>query len=378
MEGIGDEGDETALIGDDDETVRDSSAFDELGIEDQWDEHLDTADTNEIDQIGPGMEEQEEQVGQLNPDLQDFGDENGFNNQDEDYEEQEAQAGSAHMHNGTSVSMTGPTSEEVFDQTYEGHLGWKDTTDQADHDPRIATGQVGAGNNQDRLGYPPDSPSEYSVGSNGGSCNTEDDDNSYARDPASVLNDTNVPSSEAYAGLLDELPQDSGDSEPKWNLDELIPDTNRLQDQSRFPEDLDEDCETEAYPEAGDGYMTRNPLRHIYEAERADANPVRPYYDDAPLPFNRPQVIWGEPLDDGLDATPLYYDEDLQDEDYESTTDSIDPHYNVFQLGSRFYTHFNDSTDDPKIRRHMSRRVNPKRTPLYPRSFIDKIRERLS
>ncbi|KAK5451983.1 hypothetical protein LTS15_007706 [Exophiala xenobiotica] len=375
LEETGDDGNETALNGNEDGVDTDSCAFDGLGIEDHWNDPLDPADTNEIDQTDLGMGEQEEQVRQLNLDLDDLGDEVYFNNQDEDYGEQEAQAGAAHMHNGIGDSESGPTPGEDFDKTYESHLRWEDPTGQTDPDPIIATEELGAENDQDNLAYPPDSPSEYSVGSNEGSFNTKDDDN----DSTSTLEDPKIPSSEAYAGLLDEFPPDSGGFESKWNLDELIPVTNHVQgEESWVPKDWNEDWRTEAWPEADDGYMTNNPLRHIYEAERADANPVRPYYDNAPLPFTRPQDIWGDSLDDGLNATPLYYDKDLQDEDYESTADSIDPHYNVFVGGSRFYTHFNDSTEDPRIRRHLSRRVNPKRTPHDPRSFFDRIRERLS
>ena len=122
------------------------------------------------------------------------------------------------------------------------------------------------------------------------------------------------------------------DPGPSYNLEALIPNIERPRKEEPWVPEIPDEEELEAYSdEDEEEYMSNNPLRHIYEAEKNEAK-VRPYFDDAPLPFGLSQDYWEEPWDEESYASSLYYDEDMPQDDYDSTADYyIDPQYNVFE-----------------------------------------------
>ncbi|KAK4937333.1 hypothetical protein LTR10_022014 [Elasticomyces elasticus] len=172
-------------------------------------------------------------------------------------------------------------------------------------------------------------------------------------------------------------PEDTG---PSYNLEALIPNIERPRKEEPWVPEVPDDEELEEYSdEDEEEYMSNNPLRHIYEAEKNEAK-VRPYFDDAPLPFDLSQDYWEEPWDEESYSSSLYYNEDMPQEDYDSTADYyIDPQYNVFEEGSRFYTHYNDSANESQMQRNPSTRSGSSRkSAMSARSLFGKIRERLA
>lgn len=169
------------------------------------------------------------------------------------------------------------------------------------------------------------------------------------------------------------------DTGPNYNLEELIPNIERPRKEEPWVPELPEE-EAEEYQEDEEPeYMSNNPLRHIYEAEKNESNAVRPYFDEAPLPFDLSQDYWEEPWDGELYASSLYYDEDQPEADYDSTAEYyIDPHYNVFEEGSRFYSHYNDWANESQLQRNPSTRSgSSKKSAMNPRALFGRIRERL-
>jgi len=99
-------------------------------------------------------------------------------------------------------------------------------------------------------------------------------------------------------------------------------------------------------------------------------NPVRPHFDEEVVPFPGFQrtfsnervlpyaILPGEIVDENTQHDPQK---------------AVNPHYNVFDAGQRFYDHYSDSTEDSK----MDTRRSSQRPNLHPMSLVDKFRERL-
>lgn len=99
-------------------------------------------------------------------------------------------------------------------------------------------------------------------------------------------------------------------------------------------------------------------------------NPVRPHYDEEVIPFpgfHRTisnervlpyAIIPGDQFDENIQRDPMK---------------EVNPQYNVFDAGQRFYDHYSSSTEDSKV----DARKSNQRPNLHPMSLVDKFRERL-
>lgn len=106
------------------------------------------------------------------------------------------------------------------------------------------------------------------------------------------------------------------------------------------------------------------------EEDESWGNPVRPHYDDAiPFPsFHRTisndqvlpyAIIPGDRFDESIDRDPMK---------------EVNPQYNVFDAGQRFYDHYSGSCEDTKAD---TRKSSNQRGNLHPMSLVDRFRERL-
>ncbi|KAK5064218.1 hypothetical protein LTR84_000051 [Exophiala bonariae] len=159
--------------------------------------------------------------------------------------------------------------------------------------------------------------------------------------------------------------------EQLWD-DSLNKDLSRRRDNIALDnedlEEYDEDYnDEEGYDE---GNHDGNSLSQTDSTERVWVDSVRPHYDadTAPFPgFHRTisndqvlpyAILPGDRFDTNMRRDPI---------------EEVNPTYNVFDTGQRFYDHYSDNRED---RKRDPKRRNQRGT-LHPMSLVDKFRERL-
>lgn len=190
--------------------------------------------------------------------------------------------------------------------------------------------------------YPDDEESNY--GDQG-----DDDFDFWDGNPAGGTNN------QRYAEGMDQLQRQH------WNEEVDIAAHSRGGSRVPYNEDYEEDYDEENYDE--------DDPRQAAEQGHFPDNSVRPHYDDVvPFPgFHR--TISNERVLPYAITPGDRYDTSIR-RDY---MEEVNPQYNVFDAGTRFYDHYSDSRAyskaDPK-------RIN-QRGNLHPMSLVDKFRERL-
>ncbi|KEF53801.1 uncharacterized protein A1O9_10202 [Exophiala aquamarina CBS 119918] len=168
----------------------------------------------------------------------------------------------------------------------------------------------------------------------------------YPDDEESVYDDEDV---EDFDFWDDEDPADEA------NITGYSEDLNQLQQQYWGDEDDDE------YEE--------DPAQQ-FEEEGFWENPVRPHYDEDVVPFpGFHRTISNERVLPYALMPGDQFDENIQ----RDPVKEVNPHYNVFDAGQRFYDHYSSSTEDSKV----DARKSIQRPNLHPMSLVDKFKERL-
>lgn len=233
-----------------------------------------------------------------------------------------------HDHNGTGTEE----GQDLFEESHFHGYGVDDDED-----------DLGTGSSTLRQApYPDDEESNY--GDQG-----DDDFDLWDGNLAGGIN------IQAYAEEMDQLQQQH------W--DEEVDIAAHSQGGSIVP--YDEDYE-EYYDE--ENYDEDDPRQEAEQGRFRD-NPVRPFYDDVvPFPgFHR--TISNERVLPYAITPGDRYDTSIRRDSMEE----VNPQYNVFDAGTRFYDHYSDSRADSKAD---ARRSN-QRWNLHPMSLVDKFRERL-
>lgn len=236
--------------------------------------------------------------------------------------------------------LDGYEDEEELDNQEQAPYGHDLNEDLSTQMPIINRRNSSKGNggaNSRSLPYPPDDESVYD--------DQEDDEDEFEND-----NPADEDEIRGYSDDLAHLQRQFFDDEP--DLEE---------------EDWDASA---VFNDSFQGTNQRDPSRQNFEEDGFWKNPVRPHFDDAaPYPdFSRTRsnedfVPYPLPMGNGFD------DEGTR----RQSMQPVNPHFNVFDGGQRFYDHYTDSCEAPKT----ETRRNFRKAGLNPRTLVDRFRERM-